>query len=152
MPPVTGCGGMHGHPAKMLRYPTWIGCDLFGAAFGHHAPADARLGVPTIYFKCDRCLGHRIQLGTRTGPEHDNPAIHAVVDRENLDLAPEVKRDPAHLARPEEGKTFVLCQNLRRIVECHVLSMPPANIRRVPFDSIRRIDRSAGWAAEREVQ
>lgn len=124
MPPLTGGGGMHGHPAKMLGYPTWIGRDLFGAAFGHHAPAHASLGVPAVDFKCDRCLGRRMQLGTDTCPEHDDPAIHAVVDWEDLDLSLEVERDPAHVARLEEGTTVVLCENLRRIVECHLPSMP----------------------------
>src|SRR5437868_7231642 len=41
VPPVTGCDGMHGHPAQMLRCSTGIGGDLFGATARHDAPADA---------------------------------------------------------------------------------------------------------------
>lgn len=85
---------MHRDPTEMFRCPTWIGRDLFSPSPRHHAPANARVGVPTVHFEGHRCPGHRIQLRARTSPEDNDVAFHAVIHREDLDRPFKVKRDP----------------------------------------------------------
>src|SRR6185295_18161662 len=85
--------------------------DLFGSTFGHDAPADARLRLPAVHFEGDRPVGHLIQLRARAGAKDDDPPLHAVVDREDLDPAVYVERDSTAVNGAQPGEAVVLAQH-----------------------------------------
>jgi len=98
---------MHWRFSNMLCGPPQISGDLFGEALDDDAPTNAQLGIPVVHLEGEPGLWGMIELGARGGAEHDDPALHRVVDRKDLGLTFDAERDPAQVARFEQKKAFI---------------------------------------------
>src|SRR5450759_1099320 len=107
---------MHWRYSNMIRGAPQISGDLFGVALDHDAPAYSQLGVPVVHFEGEPGRWDEVELGTRSGAEHHDPALHRVVDRKDLGLALDVERDPAQVARSKQKKAFIRRQFLDRLI------------------------------------
>jgi len=74
----------------------------------HHAPTDPRRRIPAIDLEGHGTVAHRGQLGPGVRPEDDDPALEAVVHRQDLYPVLDAERDPADLVRSEEDQTLIL--------------------------------------------
>ena len=135
VPPLAGRNRMHRRDSNMIRGAPQIPGDLFGEAFDQDAPAYAQLGVPVVHFESDPSLWDKVDLGTRRGAEHHDPALHRVVDRKDLRLALDVEGDPAEVARSKQKKAFIRRQHLDRLIRC------PASVH--PYRMNRAVIRSS---------
>ena len=124
VPALAGRNRMHWRFSNMLRGPPQISSDIFGEAFDHDAPAYAQLGVPVVHFEGEPSLWDKVELGTRSGAEHHDPALHRVVDRKDLRLALYVERDPAQVARSKQKNAFIRRQRLDRLIWCYASVHP----------------------------
>ena len=115
---------MHWRFSNMLRGSPQISGDILGEAFNHDAPAYAELWVPVVHFEGEPGLRDTVQLGTRSGAEHHDPALHRVVDRKDLGLALHVKRYPTQVARSKQKFAFIRRQRLDRLICCYASVHP----------------------------
>jgi hypothetical protein len=119
VPPLAGRNRVHWRDSNMIRGAPQISSDLFGEALDHDAPAHAQRGVPVVHFEGEPGLWDEVELGTWSGAEHDDPALHRVVDRKDLGLALGVEGDPAQVAGSKQKKAFIGRQHLDRLIRWH---------------------------------
>ena len=124
VPALAGRHRMHWRFSNMLRGPAQISGDIFGEAFDDDAPAYAELWVPVVHFEGKPSLCDKVQLGTGSGAEHHDPALHRVIDRKDLRLALYVERNPTQFARFKQKFALMRRQRFERLIWCHASIHP----------------------------